>query len=234
MNQNTNMEMNMDTGAAKKQGKGMMFGMIACAILAVGGIGFGIYEMSQVKTAKQQIADLKIEVKKDDGSTTTIETDKIEVKEADKTVVITDSAKTREDGYFYFDEWGIKVKLADGENYKVLGYLYDGENKAPDDIQGEYKIWGGSYSAENSDVFVGYYPSVSDSPSLCVVRFITELIPHYAQYYGEYHKVWADEKYTYYAVNPNGMTVADDTLQLKIADFWKNSGFMDSANYSAI
>ncbi|MBQ1528244.1 hypothetical protein IIZ77_01180 [Candidatus Saccharibacteria bacterium] len=92
MNQNTNMDMNMDTGAAKKQGKGMMFGMIACTILAIGGIGFGIYEMSQVKTAKQQIADLKIEVKKDDGSTTTIETDQIEVKEADKTVVITDSA----------------------------------------------------------------------------------------------------------------------------------------------
>ena len=103
-NQNTNMEMNMDTGVAKKQGKGMMFGMIACAVLAIGGIGFGIYEMSQVKTAKQQIADLKIEVKKDDGSTTTIETDQVEVKEADKTVIITDTANSFKNAVLTNDE----------------------------------------------------------------------------------------------------------------------------------
>ena len=65
--------------------------LILVSILALAGIGFGIYEMSQVKTAKQQIADLKIEVKKDDGSTTTIETDKIEVKEDAKTITISDS-----------------------------------------------------------------------------------------------------------------------------------------------
>ncbi len=38
-----NMSMNANMGAAKKEGKGMMIGMICCAILALGGIGFGIY-----------------------------------------------------------------------------------------------------------------------------------------------------------------------------------------------
>ncbi|MBR3232959.1 hypothetical protein IKF74_01605 [Candidatus Saccharibacteria bacterium] len=107
----------------EKSGKGLKAGMAICAILALGGIGFGIYEMSQVKTAKQQIADLKIEVKKDDGSTTTIETDKIEVKEADKTVVITDSANaenTKE--YIYIGEWGIKIKIP--ENLTFYRYTY--------------------------------------------------------------------------------------------------------------
>lgn len=88
----SSMEMSSATmGATKKEGKGMMVGMICCALLAVGGIGFGIYEMSQVKTAKQQISDMKIEVKNNDGSTTILETDKIEVKEDTKTVTITDS-----------------------------------------------------------------------------------------------------------------------------------------------
>lgn len=68
--------------------KGMLIGMTACAVLGLGGLGFGIYEMNQ---AKQQISDLKIEVKNANGSTTTLETNKIELKDDTKTVVITDS-----------------------------------------------------------------------------------------------------------------------------------------------
>ena len=82
--------------AGKKEGKGMMMGMMMCVFLAIAGIGFGVYEFMQAKSAKQQIADLKIEIKKDDGTTTTIETDKIEIKDDTKTVVITDSTKSDE------------------------------------------------------------------------------------------------------------------------------------------
>ena len=80
--------------AGKKEGKGMMMGMMMCVVLAIAGIGFGVYEFMQAKSAKQQIADLKIEIKKDDGTTTTIETDKIEIKEDDKTIIISDLATT--------------------------------------------------------------------------------------------------------------------------------------------
>ncbi len=93
INTNMNDGMMMDAAAgAGKTGKGMMVGMIACAVLAVGGIGFGDYEMTQAHSAKQQISDLKVEIKNTDGSTTTLETDKIEVKEDTKTVTITDTA----------------------------------------------------------------------------------------------------------------------------------------------
>jgi len=84
----------INTSPKDKSGKGLKISIIICAILAAGGLGFGIYEMLQVESVKQQLSDLKIEVKNTDGSTTTIETDKIEVKDDDKTVVITDASTT--------------------------------------------------------------------------------------------------------------------------------------------
>ena len=50
----------------KKGGKGMLYGMILCAILAIGGIGFGVWAMmdgnSQVAKKDEQIADLKKQI----------------------------------------------------------------------------------------------------------------------------------------------------------------------------
>ena len=47
----------------KKGGKGMLYGMILCAVLAVGGIGFGVWTWMDGNTQKdslnQQISDLK-------------------------------------------------------------------------------------------------------------------------------------------------------------------------------
>ncbi|MBQ1528046.1 hypothetical protein IIZ77_00155 [Candidatus Saccharibacteria bacterium] len=249
MNQNTNMEMNMDTGAAKKQGKGMMFGMIACAILAVAGISFGIYEMSQVKTAKQQIADLKIEVKKDDGSTTTIETDQIEVKEADKTVVITDSAKTREDGYFYFDEWGIKVKLP--EDFYITGYRAVSRMYGIRNIdKGSYAFWGG-IRAENSDGLVANDPIEHvNSPLFTINRYDKEMyeaqkedaeLPAYLRisakivYTGEDYVIGITPRLTP-IIKQDGSIDENLNNNLNMAEEWGNNGtaFFDPSNYSAI
>jgi len=125
INTNMNDGMIMDAAAgAGKTGKGMMIGMIACAVLAVGGIGFGVYEMTQANSAKQQISDLRVEIKNQDGTTTTLETDKIEVKDDTKTVVISDSAvAVNAKEYIYIGEWGIKVKIPD--TVKNVGFLYN-------------------------------------------------------------------------------------------------------------
>ena len=240
---NTNMDMNTGaTGATKKQGKGMMIGMICCAVLAAGGIGFGIYEMSQVKTAKQQISDMKVEIKNTDGTTTTLETDKIEVKEADKTVVITDSAKTRENDYFYFDEWGVKVKINSNAKYKIQAYEYDSFAENPGSTQGQYSIWGGMSIVENSDYAYKYNLKVSpNTPALTIQRYVNDLA-EYAQIYGKYAEVYKDENYTYFAIRAAGLDFsggdysedAKNELGNAVGDFLDNSGFMDSANYSAI
>ncbi len=187
---------------------------IILAILALAGAGFGVYEYLQNNQAKQQISDLKEEVKQAAAT-----------------------PKPREEGYFYFDEWGIKVKLASGENYKVLGYLYDSKNEiVNNESQGqEYSIWGGSYKEEDSDTAIGFYPRDNmDNSTLYVARYKTEFLPHYTAY-GEHHKVWTDDEYTYYAVHPNGMRdLGDSILEEKYTDFWKNAGFLDPDNYSAI
>ena len=77
----------------KKENSGLKIATIICAVLAVAGLGFGVYEMLQANSAKQQIADLKIEIKNNDGTTTTLETDKIEIKNDTKTIIITDTVK---------------------------------------------------------------------------------------------------------------------------------------------
>lgn len=96
-----------------KQGNGSKIAIAILAILALAGIGFGVYEMLQANQAKQQLSDLKIEVKNADGSTTTLETDKIEVKDDIKTVVITDSTAINPEEYIYLGQYGIKIKIPD-------------------------------------------------------------------------------------------------------------------------
>ena len=123
MNQDAGMNMDMGMQGANKKQNGMKYGMAALAVLALAGIGFGIYGMTQVKSAKQQISDMKIEIKNTDGTTTTLETDKIEVKEADKTVVIADTANVKsgpyiDDNYFVVPEWNVKFPLSD----QLTGY----------------------------------------------------------------------------------------------------------------
>lgn len=56
-----------------KSSKGMLIGMIICAVLAVGGVGFGAYGIIQEDQAKEQIADLKAKITQEDGTATTIE-----------------------------------------------------------------------------------------------------------------------------------------------------------------
>ena len=60
-----NMEMaGASISAGKKESKGMMIGMIMCSVLAVAGIGFGVHEMAQANSVKQQASEIKEESKK--------------------------------------------------------------------------------------------------------------------------------------------------------------------------
>lgn len=76
----------------QKSGAGLkIFAVIAC-LLAIGGIGFGVFGMVQANQKDKQSSDLKVQVKKEDGTITAIETPKIETKDGKTTVTITDSA----------------------------------------------------------------------------------------------------------------------------------------------
>ena len=97
------MEQNMtaampEMGGSKQQGNGLKIATAIASVIAVCGIGFGVYGMVQSSQKDNQISDLKVQIKNEDGTVTTIETPKIETttENGGTTVTITDSTITEE------------------------------------------------------------------------------------------------------------------------------------------
>ena len=95
------MEQNADTGVPmtpavdnkQKSGNGLKIATAIACIVAVCGIGFGVYGMMQSFQKDNQISDLKVQVEDSNGKITTLETEKIETTDGNgTTVTITDSA----------------------------------------------------------------------------------------------------------------------------------------------
>ena len=143
--------------APVKSGKGAVIGMVICSILALAGVGFGVYGMMN-KPATQ---DLKIQVKDTDGEITTIDASKIEKTDGGKTITIADGATTNKaeiiklagnvvmpylkarNGYLnsIFDEGG----LSDGIKFAIvtengLG-IKDGSTIWPADLDEAYTYY---------------------------------------------------------------------------------------------
>ncbi|MBR3132390.1 hypothetical protein IKG33_03210 [Candidatus Saccharibacteria bacterium] len=107
----------------KKSG-GMILGMVLFAILAAGGIGFGVWAMmdgnAQKEQLNEQINTLKTQNNElmdklgaaGSGSNTTDETTTLNVNTAD---------------YIYVGEWGIKIKIPEGKSSEV-SYLFSAED----------------------------------------------------------------------------------------------------------
>ncbi len=88
---NQNVSAGMMTGETEKKGKGLIAGMVACAILAVGGVAFGVYGMMQSSQKDNQISDLKVQIEDSNGKITALETDEIKVSDDSQTITISDS-----------------------------------------------------------------------------------------------------------------------------------------------
>lgn len=131
------MEQNTETGVPispvienkQKSGNGLKIATAIACIVAVCGIGFGVYGMMQSSQKDSQISDLKDQIKEDDDTITTVETPEIETTtDSETTVTIADTAKVSggpyiKDGYFYVPEWSLKFSIpSDLANY---GYAVD-------------------------------------------------------------------------------------------------------------
>lgn len=82
----------MDSGK-QNDGKGWKIATAIASVVAVCGIGFGVYGMMQSSQKDNQISDLKVQVEDSNGKITTLETEKIETTDGNgTTVTITDSA----------------------------------------------------------------------------------------------------------------------------------------------
>ena len=115
--------------AVDKKSKAPIVGMIVLAILALSGAGFGVYGMLKANE-KPQPQDLKIQVKEDDGTVTTIDADKIEKTDDDKTIVIADTpVETSSKDYVYIGRWGLKIKVGDELEEVTYRFDYDSDNR---------------------------------------------------------------------------------------------------------
>lgn len=84
------MEPNTPTTAPavqNNQGNGFKIATIVASIIAVCGIGFGVYGMVKSNQKDTEISDLKVQIKNSDGTTTTIETPKIETTTDNATII---------------------------------------------------------------------------------------------------------------------------------------------------
>ena len=105
-----------------KTSKGMIAALVCAIVLAVGGIGFGVWAMvdgnSKVAKKDEQIAELNEEVEKREQTGSEI----IDV-EVDENYVPDSSNAVNTAGYLYAGEWGLKIKIP--ENLVVTGYRYE-------------------------------------------------------------------------------------------------------------
>ena len=230
------MEQNLNQGGAvenqigdgAKKNTGMIVGMVACAILALGGVGFGIYEMTQANQTKDQIADLKVEVKKDDGTTTTIETPEIKTTTEDgTTITIADSptAVTYSDKYLYIPEMGIKVAL--GEELKNV-------TASTRNSDGRTTIWG--TKGDDEHLWVAANMDFADPMTNPVgIGHLAIFEKGSSDIIAQWQKVYEfDNKEVYYWCS----TVAEDMPGNKtdISEAFEviNNVFSNSSNYSRI
>ncbi|MBO4276309.1 hypothetical protein J5868_01200 [Candidatus Saccharibacteria bacterium] len=87
MEQNINTAMPATSSSQQGSGNGLKIATAIASIVAICGIGFGVYGMIQSTQKDNQISDLRVQIKNSDGTITTIDTPKIETTTSDGSVI---------------------------------------------------------------------------------------------------------------------------------------------------
>lgn len=154
-----------------QQAKGLKIGIIITSVLAVCGIGVGVYGSIQSSQKDKQISNLKVQIKENDGTVTTPEASEVTTTTAEGETVVTvvDSARPSADElahYIYIAQWGIKIALPSSLSgisyryYTMSGYTTLEISGTSCREQGQCQ-----YAPEFSDL------SVTNSPLGIVSRF---------------------------------------------------------------
>lgn len=125
MEQNEAMNMPTYDSVRRKSGAGGKIIVVLAFLLAIGGIGFGVYSMMQCSEKDNKIADLENQVKNASESAASSSSSSTDI-EVPK-------------GYIYLNEWGLKVKIdstirplkvaygigSDGEEYVSISAIFN-------------------------------------------------------------------------------------------------------------
>lgn len=121
--------------ASKGNNGGLKVLTAIMSILAIGGVGFGVYGMTKNTTNNKAQSDFKVEVVDEDGQKSTIESEKITVADDGKTITISDTATPVKNPVLQ-DEDDIELSSIadavatasnDGQLYKVTLKVANGE-----------------------------------------------------------------------------------------------------------
>ena len=130
MEQNTNTGVPMRSVVDNKQksGNGLKIATVIACVVAVCGIGFGVYGMMQSSQKDNQISDLKNEIN--------ILNDKLSLEDDNNDVIdeIIDDpsvANNNSKDYVYIGEWGLKLKLPEGLHEVSYKIQNTHENEGP-------------------------------------------------------------------------------------------------------
>jgi len=131
--------------------RGLKCAVVIMSILALGGVGFGIYEMLQNSDKDRQISELKVQVEnnntadlKTPGIATTTEDNATAASEP--TTPVTASENTQE--YIYVGAWGLKIKIP--QDLMGVSYSYHFQTKDALCVSGTKG--GGQYGPEFADI----------------------------------------------------------------------------------
>ena len=145
-------EVNPTTMGPKKSGKGGIIAVILFALLAAGGIGFGVYTMLNSKTQEDALNEQITTLKKQNSELME------QIGEAGGSTVDTED-------YIYFGDWNIKLKIGSGlELFNLTHYI--GDNG---DTYAMIAVYPDQISAIS-----GKYGAAIDSGDSFPVNFITK------------------------------------------------------------
>lgn len=205
--------------------KGLKIATALTTIIALAGIGFGIYGMLQSSNKDQQISDLE----KEKSTATTVETTEVKVSDATPTTetsTATTTIKNTEE-YLYIGDWGLKIKI--GNDYKIVKTAL-----SPDDSGESIGI-----TVTNPNQFKETIQTVQNIDTLPYMTFIERSKkPDFKAYGYAIEPSYNDGEYYYYVFQTSGVGITGLTGSLWDDFVSANENFINtvrqSSNYSSI
>lgn len=205
----------------KKSGKGMLYGMIIFAILAIGGISFGVWAMmdgnSKVANLEKQVTDLRAQNNKLLEQLAEYSVDNGDDDDNDEMV-----------NDVLIDEWALKIKI--GDNIKVLSI--DLANKG--DFEEAYIR---AVSSDLADVIMNMDVSITGNiPGNYIIRSQQSTIKQPGVDI-DLMPVYNDGEYNYFTYQPTGYVLEglEQYTDQIVATFEEVFNyFKNSENYSNI
>ena len=147
-----------------KKPKGMAIGMAICSVLALAGVGFGIYGMVSASNKSVNTADMKVQVKSEDGTITTLETEQIETKTEDgKTVTVVETPTIATRNQIYSQPQRLEVIYDSGNSYRdeLTIAIANGKVTSCSVTRKEYASNGGSAGRRLNECDLGIQGEIS-------------------------------------------------------------------------